>query len=93
MFLFAMAYATLRERYTQHEKTGSFILWLTLSLLWILIFEKLAQERSPERMNFSSFITTPNTVRILSESGKRERTINNHSPTQLTTSTLLTEYY
>jgi len=25
-----MANATLRERYTQHDKTGSFILWLTL---------------------------------------------------------------
>ncbi|ALB40351.1 hypothetical protein AA650_07580 [Anabaena sp. WA102] len=30
MLRFAMANATLRERYTQHDKTGSFILWLTL---------------------------------------------------------------
>jgi hypothetical protein len=88
-----MAYATLGEHYTQHDKTGSFILWLTLSLLWILIFEKLPQETSSEKMNFLTFITTPNIVRILSESGKRERIINNHSPTQLTTSTLLTKYY
>ncbi len=28
MLRFAMANATLRERYTQHDKTGSFILWL-----------------------------------------------------------------
>jgi hypothetical protein len=52
MFLFAMAYATLGEHYTQHDNTGSFILWLTLSLLWILIFEKLPQETSSEKMNF-----------------------------------------
>ena len=31
MLRFAMANATLRERYIQHDKTGSFILWLTLS--------------------------------------------------------------
>jgi hypothetical protein len=30
MLRFPMANATLRERYTQHDKTGSFILWLTL---------------------------------------------------------------
>ena len=31
MLRFAMAKDTLRERYTQHNKTGSFILWLTLT--------------------------------------------------------------
>jgi hypothetical protein len=36
MLLFAMAYATLRERYTQHDKTGIFILWLTLTLQFLL---------------------------------------------------------
>jgi hypothetical protein len=31
MLRFAMANATLRERHTQHHKTGLFILWLTLN--------------------------------------------------------------
>jgi hypothetical protein len=41
MFRFAMANATLRERYTQHNKTGSFILWLTLIKLCHHVMKEL----------------------------------------------------
>ncbi|ALB40782.1 hypothetical protein AA650_10110 [Anabaena sp. WA102] len=57
MLRFAMANATLRERYTQHDKTGSFILWLT-PIPCPFFVGRVKRQRNPTHL--LGFVPQPN---------------------------------